>query len=113
VNDLTEREQRNVRIALRFLRLRTGAWKPIAQALGVERTMAAKVAHGVRLVTAGLALRLARFLDVPFDELLAGTWLSARTCPFCGHPPEDFEDEATVVEDEKRTGLTVIEGGKK
>jgi hypothetical protein len=32
------------------------------------------------------------------DELLAGQWLLARVCPHCGHPPEDFIDEETVVE---------------
>jgi hypothetical protein len=32
------------------------------------------------------------------DELLARQWLSARVCPHCGHLPEDFDDEETVVE---------------
>jgi len=27
-----------------------------------------------------------------------GQWLSARVCPHCGHPPNDFVDEETVVE---------------
>jgi hypothetical protein len=31
------------------------------------------------------------------DELLAGQWLSPRTCPYCGQPPEDFVDEDTMV----------------
>jgi hypothetical protein len=35
---------------------------------------------------------------LPMDELLAGQWLSARVCPHCGHPPDDFVDEETVVE---------------
>jgi hypothetical protein len=31
-------------------------------------------------------------------ELLAGQWLSAQVCSHCGHPPDDFVDEETVVE---------------
>ncbi|HEX2687870.1 MAG TPA: hypothetical protein VHN14_14685 [Kofleriaceae bacterium] len=45
-----------------------------------------------------LALRVARLAGVPMDELLAGRWLSPRVCPHCGHPPDDFVDEETVVE---------------
>jgi hypothetical protein len=32
------------------------------------------------------------------SELLAGQWSSARVCPRCGHSPDDFVDEETVVE---------------
>jgi hypothetical protein len=42
---------------------------------------------------------VARFAGVSVDDLLAGQWFSARTCPhYCGHPPEDFVDEETIVE---------------
>jgi hypothetical protein len=91
VNDLTAREQRAVRTALQFLRLRVGAWGPLAKALRYEWDSIQKVATA-------LALRVARFAGIPVDELLAGQWLSARVCPHCGHPPEDFVDEETVVE---------------
>jgi hypothetical protein len=57
-----------------------------------------KVATGKRAVTPALALRVARFAGIAMDELLAGQWLSARVCPHCGHPPEDFVDEETIVE---------------
>jgi hypothetical protein len=56
------------------------------------------VATGKRAVTPALALRVARFAGIPMDELLAGQWLSPRVCPDCGHLPEDFVDEETVVE---------------
>jgi hypothetical protein len=49
-------------------------------------------------VTPALALRVARFAEIAMDELLAGQWLSARVCPHCGHPPEDFVDEETMVD---------------
>jgi hypothetical protein len=51
-----------------------------------------------RAVTPALALRVARFAGIAMDELLAGQWLSPRVCPHCGHPPEDFVDEETMVE---------------
>lgn len=53
-----------------------------------------KVATGKRAVTHVLARRA----GIAMDELLAGQWLLARVCPHCGHPPEDFADEGTVVE---------------
>jgi hypothetical protein len=97
VNDLTDKEQRAVRTALRFLRLRVGAWGPLAKALRYEWDSIQKVATGKRAVTPALALRVARFAGIAMDELLAGQWLSARVCPHCGHPPDDFTDEETVV----------------
>ena len=99
MSDLTAKEQRAVRTALRFLRLRVGAWAPLAKALRYEYDSIQKVATGRKAVTPALALRVARFAGIPVDELLAGQWLSPRVCPHCGHPPEDFIDEETVVED--------------
>jgi hypothetical protein len=98
VSDLTAKEQRAVRTALRFLRLRVGAWAPLAKTLRYEWDSIQKVATGKRGVTPALALRVARLAGVPMDELLAGQWLSARVCPHCGHPPDDFVDEETIVE---------------
>lgn len=56
------------------------------------------MAIGKRAVIPPLALRAPRFAGIPMDELHAGQWLSARVCPHCGHSPEDFVDEETVVE---------------
>jgi hypothetical protein len=40
----------------------------------------------------------------PFAGItITGQWLSARVCPHCGHPPEDFVDEETLVEQVKVT----------
>ena len=79
------------------LRLRVGAWGPLAKALRYEWDSIQKVATGKRAVTPALALRVARFAGVPMDELLAGQWLSPRVCPHCGHPPDDFVDEDTMI----------------
>jgi len=55
----------------------------------------AKVARGKRSVTARLALRVERLIEVGVDERLAGRRLSSRVRPYCGHPPVDFADEET------------------
>jgi hypothetical protein len=112
MNDLTAKEQKAVRTALRFLRLRVGAWGPLAKVLRYEWDSIQKVATGRRAVTPALALRVARLAGVPMDELLAGRWLSPRVCPHCGHPPDDFVDEETVVDRGTPTGgLTILDGG--
>src|SRR6185503_7640770 len=97
MSDLTAKEHKAVRTALRFLRLRVGAWAPLAKALRYQWDSIQKVATGKKAVTPALALRVARFAGVPMDELLAGRWLSPRVCLHCGHPPDDFVDEDTVA----------------
>jgi transcriptional regulator with XRE-family HTH domain len=102
---LTDKEQRHVRIALRFLRYRVGGWQPLADALGIKADTIGKVLRGGRDVTARLAYSVARLTDVSIDDLLVGAVLSPRTCPHCGRPPDDFVDEETVVEDRPREAV--------
>ena len=97
-----------MRTALRFLRLRVGAWRPLAEALRTKPDTLDKVVRARRSVTAGLAYSVARLIEVPIDDLLAGTLLCPRTCPHCGHPPADFEDEETVVEDRPEAALVKL-----
>ena len=40
----------------------------------------------------------ARLVGVTMDEMLAGPVALAEGRPHCGHPPDDFVDEETVVE---------------
>jgi hypothetical protein len=103
---LSEKEQRHVRTALRFLRLKVGGWQPLADALGVNVDSIGKVLRGARAVTTKLAFGVARLTDVSIDDLLAGALLSPRTCPHCGRPPDDFTDEETVVEDARQLRRT-------
>lgn len=49
-----------------------GAWEPVARTLHVEEDTIAKVDHGRRPVTARLAIRVARLIEVGIDDLLAG-----------------------------------------
>jgi hypothetical protein len=71
---------------------------PLAKALRHEWDSIQKVVTVKRGVTPALALRAARFAGIAMDELLAEQWLSSRVCPHCGHPPEDFADEETMVD---------------
>jgi hypothetical protein len=110
---LTPKEQKAVRTALRFMRLRVGAWVPVAKALHLASDSLEKIVNGRRAVTAGVALSVAKFADVPFDDLIAGRWLSPRVCPHCGHPPDDFDDEDTVAaEPEPAPRFAVFDGGR-
>lgn len=96
--ELTAKEQRYVRTALRYLRFTIGTWKPLADALRYDSETIGKVVTGRRAVTAAMTLRVARFVDVSIDDLLTGKYVPRRTCPHCGHPPDDFSDEETVVD---------------
>lgn len=98
-NDLTEKQQDLVRAALRFLRRRDGGWAPVAAALRYQRDSIDKIVNGRRNVTPTLALRVARFVGASFDDLINGHHFSPRTCRHCGHPPDDFVDEETQVQD--------------
>jgi hypothetical protein len=97
MSDLTDKEQRAVRLALRFLRVRSGAWKGLAKALRYNGQSLQKAAAGERPVTPALALRVARFAGVGMDDVLSGQWLSGRVCPHCGRLPDDFADEDTMA----------------
>jgi hypothetical protein len=111
---LTDKEQRHVRTAIRFLRHRVGGWQPLADALGVKADSLGKVLRGARDVTARLAYGVARLTDASIDDLLAGALLSPRTCPHCGRPPDDFVDEQTVVTERVPVAMfTVLDGGQR
>jgi hypothetical protein len=88
--DLTTTEQTNVRTALRFLRSRCGTWANVGKVLGYNQTALANVASG-RPVSPALAFRIARFAKVAVDDVLAGRFPAAGTCPHCGHCPEAAE----------------------
>ena len=94
--DLDGTEQKHVRTALRHLRLRMGAWAPLAKALHYANDTVEKTVNGRRPVTAKMAIRVARLAGVGIDDLLDGKYLPGA-CPHCGHPP-DFRDEETAVD---------------
>jgi hypothetical protein len=86
--DLTSQEQAHVRAALQFLRERCGGWAPVAKMLGLKDTSVANVANGQKVVSASVAVRVARMASVGVDELFAGKFPAPGTCPRCGHRAE-------------------------
>jgi hypothetical protein len=85
--DLSKEEEARVRAALRFLHTRVGGWAPLAKVLGFTETTLAHVSEG-RTVIASVAFRIARFVKIPVEDLLAGKFPAPGTCPYCGHCPE-------------------------
>lgn len=116
MSDLDKREENHVRAALHYLRFQLGGVKPVAKALGTTPLTVIRVTQNYTGVSASLALKVARLLDVPFDDLLLGRY-QPGACPKCGHKPQympvyqsDFTDEGTVAEDAPRpaAGLTLV-----
>lgn len=89
--DLTMKEQRAVQGALNFLRVRCGGWAAVSKVLHVKDTSLSKIAKQGP-VTPTLAFRVARFVQVGIDDLLAGKFPSPGTCPMCGHQREEDAD---------------------
>ena len=79
MSDLTAEETKNVRAALRFLRVRCGGWRPVAKALRYSRATLQRAGGPV------LAFRVARLAGVSVDDVLTGKYPPAGTCPHCGH----------------------------
>jgi hypothetical protein len=79
VSDLTADEQKHVRAAIRFLRVRCGGNNALAKVLRVDRRTLTKPA------TPTTAYRVAKLAGVSVDDVLAGRFPPAGTCPHCGH----------------------------
>lgn len=110
MSDLDLKEQKNVRTALRYLRLRAGTWAAVSQAVGLSPQGLEKTVGGRRSVSASVALRVARLAGVPFDDLIAGHFLPGA-CPRCGYMPDFADGETTKVEDAPRVasaGLSLV-----
>jgi hypothetical protein len=78
VSDLTAKEQGHVRTAILFLRARCGGLKPLAKALRTTR------AGLNRPASASVAVRVALLAGVGVDDVLAGNFPPAGTCPHGG-----------------------------
>jgi len=97
MSDLDLKEQRHVRVGLKILRRRIGNWETVAKAIRRSYDNTKKVANGQKTVSATTAFRVSQLLEVTFDDLLAGTFVTPGTCLHCGRRV-DFADEDTVVE---------------
>jgi len=110
MSDLDAKEQQHVRAALRLLRNRLGTWVSVADGLNMNSSNLEKTVRGGQRVSASLAIRVARLLNVMVDDLLVGRFLPPGACPNCGQViTSDFKDENTVVEDAPRSaGLALV-----
>jgi hypothetical protein len=103
MSDLDLKEQQHVRAALRHLHTRLGTWQAVAGGVRSTPSTLQTVMRGKDAVSAGLAIRVARLLNVMVDDLLVGKFLPPGACPNCGHiNTSDFKDEGTAVENEPR-----------
>jgi hypothetical protein len=87
MNDLTIQEEAHVRAALQFLRLRFGGWASLAKALRFREGTLKNVANR-KAVSASLAIRISKLVNVGVDDLLGGKFPPPGTCPYCGHQKE-------------------------
>jgi hypothetical protein len=87
--DLTTQEQQHLRGALQFLRRRCGGWAPVAKALRFKDTTLSAIGTGRKPVSPTLAVRIARFVKMGVDDVLAGRYPAPGTCPYCGHRPDE------------------------
>ena len=110
MSDLDAKEQQHVRAALRLLRNRLGTWVSVADSLSANVKNLDKTVRGTQSVSASLAFRVARALNVMVDDLLVGKFVPPGACPNCGHViTSDFKDESTVVEEAPRSaGLALV-----
>ncbi len=83
--DLSLEEQEHVRNAIAFLRIKLEGWGPLAKMLHFDSTTLIHVVNERRAVCASMAFRVARFVGVGIDDLLAGKWPEAGMCPRCGY----------------------------
>lgn len=83
-SDLTAEEQERVRVALRILRLRVGSWPAVAAELSAKTGTVKLFAEARGKPTAGIALRVARLLRAPLEDLLSGAFPKPGACPYCG-----------------------------
>jgi hypothetical protein len=88
--DLSFAEQANVRALLRFLRVKLGGrnWINVERALPFAHSTLAKILAARAEVSATLAFRVAKILDVSLHHVLSGEALPAGTCRHCGMPAD-------------------------
>lgn len=96
--DLMVEEQEHVRAALHFLKVKLGTCKSLAKVLHFEETTLLNAWNAKRTVTANMAFRIAPLVGVGvgIDDLLAGKWLEANTCPRRGYQDTRKEEARKV-----------------
>lgn len=81
---LTADEQEQVRVALRYLRARLGAWVRVARVAHLKRRTVRRLRAGWK-VRPYVARNVAAALGTPSSVLLTGRFLPPGSCPHCGY----------------------------
>ncbi len=84
MHGLTDKEQENVRLALRFLRVKIGTWESVAAALGTS-ALIIRTALSSGIVTPAMTFCVAGVAGVAVDDVLKGKFVPKGTCPQCGY----------------------------
>jgi len=79
-------EQTHVRSLIRVLRVRLGNWQSVERVLPLSHGMRVDVMAGRYEVSASVAFRVAKVLDVSLHDVLDGTALPPGVCKHCGRP---------------------------
>jgi transcriptional regulator with XRE-family HTH domain len=74
INRLTPEERHNVMAAFEVFRSWRGTVAAVARAMGVSGATVSRVASGHLKPSAGFALKLARAMNAPVENLLQGEW---------------------------------------
>jgi hypothetical protein len=82
--DLSLVEQANVFSLLKMLRNKFGNWETVERALPISHSLRVELTGGRCEVSATLAFRVARLLNVSLHHVLTGTALPPGTCKHCG-----------------------------
>lgn len=82
--ELTAEESAHLKAAIRFLRIRSGGFGPLASLLKVKPDTLRNLASGRGRPGAALALRAARAAGVTVEDVLSGAFPPAGACPHCG-----------------------------
>ena len=81
---LSEKEAHRVAIALRNFVRAMGSRECAAQALDTHAAYITKLVLRKRRAGVGFAAKLARYIGIPLETLLAGRLTEAGACPTCG-----------------------------
>lgn len=89
--DLSLAEQANVRALLRMLRVKLGGsnWLNVERALPIAHSTLAEIMSERTEVSATIAFRVAKVLDVSLHHVLTGEAPPPGTCRHCGRAQED------------------------
>jgi hypothetical protein len=82
--DLSRDEQRNVLDMLRALRARFGNWFSVERALPMSHSQRVEMTEGRADVSATIAFRIAKLLEVSLHDVIQGVALPKSTCLHCG-----------------------------